>query len=55
MLRYTLGEGFDVAIYSTLYGMTESDADLVIRLLRKTSYTIAPALSARILRRMEYE
>ena len=34
MLRYALDSGFKVAVFSTLYGMTEADADIVIDLLK---------------------
>jgi len=37
MLRYALDMGFKVGIYSTLYGMTEDDSDIVIGLLQKYS------------------
>jgi hypothetical protein len=35
MLRHALESGFDVAVYTTLYGMGESDAEAVIDLLAK--------------------
>lgn len=41
MLSYALAKGFNVEIFSTLHGMTESDADEVIRLLRKHHAQIA--------------
>ena len=35
MVRYTLECGFKVAIFTTLYGMSEKDCDVVLSLLRK--------------------
>jgi len=35
MLRYALEQNRHVAIYTTLYGMTEKDADGVVTLLRR--------------------
>ncbi|MDB5406646.1 MAG: radical protein [Rhodospirillales bacterium] len=40
MLRYTLESGFTVAVYTTLYGITEDDADIVVGLLEKHSRQI---------------
>lgn len=40
MLRKTLASGYKVAVFSTLYGMSEPDADQVIELLRIHSQQI---------------
>src|SRR5208283_5326944 len=41
MLRIALESGYTVAVFSTLYGMSEQDADLVVELLRKYREQIA--------------
>src|SRR5690349_1292762 len=41
MLSYALEKGFKVAIYTTLYGMTDEDATTVVGMLRKHCIQVA--------------